>query len=144
MQLHNLEEISGKLEKVEIHKNQGIVTLTFTFTQKIDLPIDMCDKDILISSLGKKISILRLDDDVKIKNDKVWDILLKTIGCKIPAELYQIIKDEISKMGKTNSEFLRMLINNYFKDRRLDEKNQVNRSETQVNHSFYTDECLKY
>jgi len=73
MQLKNLEEISGILEKVEVHRKQGLVTLTFTFTQQIDLPVNICDKDILISSLGKKIAILRLDDEIKIKTIKNKD-----------------------------------------------------------------------
>jgi hypothetical protein len=47
-------------------------------------------------------------------------VLLKTIGCKIPAKLYFKINDELDRMGKTKSEFIRMLIDNYFKDYWLD------------------------
>ena len=66
--------------------------------------------------------------------------MVKTVGCKVPVELYLKINNEICKIGKTKSQFLRMLINNYFKDDRLDENNQVNQSETQVNQIFYEDE----
>ena len=59
--------------------------------------------------------------------------MVKTVGCKISDELYQIIRNEISKMGKTNSEFLRMLINNYFKDHKVIGMNPVNQSTTLVN-----------
>jgi hypothetical protein len=67
MQLRNLEEINGILSKIEFQKNEGIVCLTFTFKKKIDLPINASDKDFLISSLGKKIAIIRIDNDIKIK-----------------------------------------------------------------------------
>ena len=61
---------------------------------------------------------------------------LKTIGSKISAGLYYKIKDELDRIGKTKSEFLRMLINNYFKDLRLKEENKklVNRLTPVVNH----------
>ena len=145
MQLQNYEEIIGILDKLELNKNQDVITLVFTFKKKIDLPLDVCDKNLLVSSLGKKIAVLRIDNDIKIKTieneqSEVWLVLLKTIGCKIPAELYLKINYEICKIGKTKSEFLRMLINNYFKQSKSDENIKVNVSETQVNHIFNEDE----
>jgi len=74
LQLENFEEIIGILEEVEFQEKQGLVTLVFTFRKKIDLPISACDKDIPVRSIGKKIAIMRLDGDKKIrpvKNKKV-------------------------------------------------------------------------
>lgn len=59
--------------------------------------------------------------------------MVKTFGCKISDELYQIIKNEIGKIGINNSDFLRMLINNYFKDHKSIGINPVNQSTTPVN-----------
>jgi hypothetical protein len=74
LKLQRYEEIIGILDKIELNKNQGIVTLVFTFRQKIDLPINACDKDLLVSSLGKKIAILLLDDDIKIRTVKIDEV----------------------------------------------------------------------
>ena len=52
LQLQNYEEIIGILDKIELHKNQGVITLVFTFQKKIDLPLNACDKEILVSSLS--------------------------------------------------------------------------------------------
>ena len=70
MELQNYEEIIGILDKLELNKNQGVITLVFTFKKKIDLPINACDKDLLVSSLGKKIAVIRIDNDIKIKTIK--------------------------------------------------------------------------
>jgi len=143
LQLQNYEEIKGVLNKINFDKNQGIVTLEFTFKKKINLPINVCDKDILVSSLGKKIAVLRIDDDLKIRainDDEVWIFLLKTVGCKVPAELYFKINKELYKIGKNKSEFLRMLIDDYFKNSCLVEKNMVNRLTTPVNQFSNEDE----
>ena len=67
MQLQNYEEIIGILDKIEFNKNQDMVTLVFTFQKRIDLPLNICDKEILISSLGKKIAVLQIDGDLKIR-----------------------------------------------------------------------------
>jgi predicted DNA-binding protein len=45
--------------------------------------------------------------------------MLKTIGCKIPPELYFRINNMLIKTGITKSEFMRMLIDNYFKNHGL-------------------------
>ena len=66
-QLNNFEEIIGLLDKIEINKKHGLVTLVITFKRKIDIPIKACDKDILVSSLGKKIAIIRVDNNYKIR-----------------------------------------------------------------------------
>lgn len=119
MQIHNYEEIIGILNKVEFNKNQDAVTLVFTFQKKIDVPINVCDKEILVSHIGKKIAVLQIDGDFKfrtIKGGEVWLLFVKPVGCKISNELYQIIQNEIGKLGITKSDFFRMLINNYFKD----------------------------
>jgi hypothetical protein len=47
--------------------------------------------------------------------------------------LYFKINNELDRIGKTKSQFLRMLINNYFNDHSLDEKNLVNRLTASVN-----------
>jgi len=70
VQLQNYEEIIGILEEVEFQEKQDIVTLVFTLKKNIDLPISACDKDILVSSIGKKIAILRFDGDIRIRTVK--------------------------------------------------------------------------
>ena len=67
MQLQNYEEIIGILDKIEFHQKQGLVTLVFTFQKRIDLPIKECDMKLLVNSLGKKIALLRIDGDLKIR-----------------------------------------------------------------------------
>lgn len=70
MRLQNYEEIVGILNKIEFNKNQDVVTLVFTFQKKIDLPLNECDKEILVSHLGKKIAVLYIDGDLKIRAAK--------------------------------------------------------------------------
>ena len=74
MRLQNYEEIVGILNKVEFNKNQDVVTLVFTFQKKIDVPIDICDKEILVSHIGKKIAILHIDGDLKIRTIKGGEV----------------------------------------------------------------------
>ena len=59
--------------------------------------------------------------------------MYKTIGCKISVDLYNKINDELNKIGITKSEFIRMLIDIYFQEHRLDEESKVNRLTSSVN-----------
>jgi hypothetical protein len=74
LQLQNYEEIIGILNKIEFNKNKDVVTLVFTFQKKIDLPINVCDKEILVSHIGKKIAILYIDGDFKIRTIKGGEV----------------------------------------------------------------------
>ena len=40
---------------------------------------------------------------------------MKVISCRIPDQLYNIIKDEIKRLNISNTEFFRMILINYFK-----------------------------
>ena len=66
--------------------------------------------------------------------------MVKTVGCKISDELYQIIENEASILGIIKSDFLRMLINNYFKDHKVIGINPVNQLTAPVNQSPDEDE----
>ena len=70
MRLQNYEEIVGILNKIEFNKNKDVVTLVFTFQKKIDVPLNVCDKEILASHIGKKIAVLHIDGDLKIRAAK--------------------------------------------------------------------------
>lgn len=74
LQLQNYEEIIGILNKIEYNKNQDVITLVFTVQKKIDVPISVCDKEILVSHIGKKIAVLHIDGDFKIRAIKGGEV----------------------------------------------------------------------
>lgn len=67
-------------------------------------------------------------------------LFVKPVGCKISDELYQIIENEVSKIGITKSNFFRMLINNYFKDHKIVGISPVNQLTAPVNQFSDNDE----
>lgn len=67
LNLKNYEEIVGTLNKIEFHEKLGFVTLVFTIQEEINLPINACSKDILVSSIGNKIGILNIEGNYKIR-----------------------------------------------------------------------------
>ena len=71
LNLENYEEIVGTLNKIEFHEKLGFVTLVFTFQEEINLPMNACSEDILVSSIGKKIGIINIQGNYKIRIMKV-------------------------------------------------------------------------
>ena len=98
MPLNDLGEIIGKLERIDVQEKLGIVTLEFTFTEKVDIPIDACDRDVLVSSLGKKICILRIDGSYKVKECSGKDDGIPLVYRKRDAVDYKTICDEIDSL----------------------------------------------
>ena len=67
MQLQNYEEIIGILNKIKLDKNQDVVTLVFTYQKDIEIPVNAIDNRFLLYLVGKKIGILNIDSEYKIK-----------------------------------------------------------------------------
>ena len=66
--------------------------------------------------------------------------MVKTFGAKITNQLSNEIKIEITKLGKTKSEFLRMLLDNYFKNQNQHKDRHVNQLTIPVNQDSKKDE----
>ena len=72
LNLENYEEIVGTLNKIRFHEKHGFVTLVFTFQEEINLPMNACSKNILVNNIGKKIGIINIENNYKIRIVKVW------------------------------------------------------------------------
>lgn len=59
--------------------------------------------------------------------------MVYTFGSKISDELFFKITAEISRLGLTKSQFLRLILDYYFNNQKSHEKIKVNLSENEVN-----------